>query len=79
MSEKLSSQDKIDYDNMIRKQREKNNDKNVIDDEKFIIDSFLHSINIDSSNYHLLDKSLKKRIMNLYKNGVFPIRLGGLE
>ena len=72
--------EKIDYSNMIKKQKESGKkNKTNYEEEKFIIDSFLHSINLDSLNYYILDDSLKKRILNLYKNGIFPIRLGGLE
>lgn len=73
----FNEQEKIDYSNMIEKQKNKSfvNPNN----EKFIIDSFLYSIKkTTQGDSFLLDSSLKKRIINLYNNGVFPVKLGGL-
>jgi hypothetical protein len=86
----FNEQDKIDYSNMIEKQKNKSFANFEV--EKFIIDSFLYSIkdikdikdikksNSKSCNSSFkLDSSLKKRIINLYNHGVFPVKLGGLE
>lgn len=66
-------EDLNDYTNMKLKQNKKKLDEDVI------IEAFIYSLKTSCNEPFKLDDSIRKKIIKLYKYGIFPIRVGGVD
>lgn len=74
----LSLDDANSYVNMKLKQK-KNNTTTITDNTNMIIDIFINSLKYRCSEPFHLEENSQKRIIKLYKQGVFPIKVNGLD